>query len=90
MASLDPVASQAVKHLIDLAPVEGDPTRVVATLELLCGCTITRTIAEDRIVERASGERFAVGKYPCPQDHPVRAPPSEGRGGHSSSTPIGS
>jgi hypothetical protein len=78
VACSDPVASQAVHRLIDVSPLAGDPTRVVATLELQCGCTITRTLPEDRIVERGpSGERFAVGKYPCPQGHPVRARQSE-------------
>jgi hypothetical protein len=77
VACLDPVASQAVQRLIDVGPVAGDPTRVAVTLELQCGCTITRTLPEDRIVERGpSGERFAVGKYPCPRGHPVRAPAS--------------
>lgn len=69
------MASQAVRRLIDATP---DPvgSGVVATLELQCGCTVVRTLPDDRIVERPSGERFAVGKIPCPAGHPVRAPAS--------------
>jgi hypothetical protein len=68
------MASQAVRRLIDVTPAPGDPTVVVATLELQCGCQVVRTLPDDRIVERPGGERFAVGKIPCPVDHPVRAP----------------
>lgn len=46
----------------------------VAELELACGCVVTRTIARDRILETNEGERRAIGKYPCPLDHPVRRP----------------
>lgn len=71
---LDPVASHAVRRLLGLAPSADDPQQVVVTVELMCGCRVTRTIAEDRIVERPGGERFVVGKVPCPQGHPVRRP----------------
>ncbi|MCA9710951.1 MAG: hypothetical protein KDK70_34235 [Myxococcales bacterium] len=67
------MASQAVRRLLELHPTP-DPAHVVATLELQCGCRVTRTLPEDRIVERPGGERFAVGKIPCPQGHPVRPP----------------
>lgn len=43
-----------------------------ATLLLACGCEVTRTIARDRILFTEDGERRAIGKYPCPLDHPVR------------------
>lgn len=72
--SLDLVASQPVRRLLDLGPDPDDSTRVCATVELTCGCTVTRSLPEDRIVERPGGEHFAVGKIPCPHDHPVRAP----------------
>lgn len=72
--SLDLVASQPVRRLLDLGPDPDDSTRVRATVELSCGCQVTRSLAEDRIVERPGGEHFAVGKIPCPQGHPVRAP----------------
>lgn len=74
MASLDPVPSHAVRRLLDLGPDPDDPTRVLATLELMCGCRVTRSLPEDRVVERPGGERFMVGKVPCPQGHPVRPP----------------
>lgn len=66
------MASQAVRRLFDAKPTPGDPTTVEATLELQCGCRLVLTLPEDRIVERPGGERFAVGKIPCPQGHPVR------------------
>lgn len=57
-----------------LSVAEGDSatTRLV-TLRLACGCVVTRTIAADRLLE-LSGERRAVGKYPCPERHPVVRP----------------
>jgi len=67
------MASHAVRRLIELRALADDPTRLEATLELQCGCRVTRTIAEDRVVERPGGERFVVGKIPCPERHPVRA-----------------
>jgi hypothetical protein len=76
------MASQAVRRLFDATPAPDEPGAVVATVELQCGCQVVVKLAEDRIVERPGGERFAVGKIPCPSGHPV--------GGHSSSTPMGS
>ncbi|MCA9653412.1 MAG: hypothetical protein H6712_05680 [Myxococcales bacterium] len=67
--------SHSVRRLIALEPAP-QPDSVIATVELVCGCRVTRTISEDRIVERPDGERFAVGKIPCPVGHPVRAPSS--------------
>ena len=67
--------SHAVRRLITVEPA-AEPSRVVVTVELLCGCEITRTIGEDRILDRPGGERFAVGKLPCPVGHPVRPPPA--------------
>jgi hypothetical protein len=65
------VVSQAAIRLLDAAPVPGQPHLVHATIELRCGCRISETIAADRILERESGERFAVGKYRCPRRHPA-------------------
>lgn len=67
------MASQAVRRLLDATPT-ADGTAVDATLELQCGCRVVRTLPEDRLVERPNGERFVVGKYPCPEGHPVRPP----------------
>lgn len=73
MASWDPMPGHAVRRLIAVEPA-ADPSQVVVTVELVCGCELTTTIGEDRIVERPGGERFAVGKLPCPVRHPVRRP----------------
>lgn len=67
--------SHAVRRLLDLEPGD-DPERVRATVELQCGCTVIVTIGADRIVERPGGERFAVGKIPCPVGHLVQRPSS--------------
>lgn len=66
------MVSQAAARLLDADPVPGEPDLVEATIELRCGCRITERIAADRILERPDGERFAVGKYRCPERHPVR------------------
>lgn len=66
------MASHAVRRLIDATPAQGDPSAVAVTLELQCGCRIERFVPEDRVVERPGGERFVVGKYPCPAGHPVQ------------------
>ncbi|MCH9687475.1 MAG: hypothetical protein K0V04_38935 [Deltaproteobacteria bacterium] len=68
------MASHAVQRLLSSTPSPDDSTRVEVCVELACGCRLTRTIAADRIVERPGGESFAVGKFPCPLDHPVRRP----------------
>ncbi|MCX4243128.1 hypothetical protein [Paraliomyxa miuraensis] len=68
------MASQAVRRVFELRPRGDDRSRVVASLELQCGCPLTVEVAEDRVVERPDGERFVVGKFPCPAGHPVRAP----------------
>lgn len=67
------MASHAVRRVLSLLPA-ALPAQVDATLELQCGCQVSRTIAEDRVVQRPDGERFVVGKLPCPIGHPVRRP----------------
>ncbi|MEM1414611.1 MAG: hypothetical protein AAGH15_06915 [Myxococcota bacterium] len=47
------------------------PGRVHARLRLACGCEFEKEIAADRVQELEGGGRLAVGKYPCPNDHPV-------------------
>jgi|GEM_PF-1212809 len=61
-----------------LAETQEPDGRVRARLRLVCGCVIERAVASDRILEAEDGRRFAVGKYPCPLDHPVgpRPPPT--------------
>jgi hypothetical protein len=51
----------------------GEPSTRVATLELACGCVVTRTIAADRLLDLGGASR-AVGKYSCPENHPVQRP----------------
>jgi hypothetical protein len=50
--------------------------RAEVTLELVCGCVIARRLDGNRLVIAEDGVRLAVGKYPCPKGHPVRAPVS--------------
>lgn len=66
------MASQAAVAIRELRILE-QADRVIATLELACGCVVTREIVRDRIVDDVDPPR-AVGKYPCPQGHPVRSP----------------
>ncbi|GAC1604911.1 MAG: hypothetical protein NVS4B10_18130 [Myxococcales bacterium] len=47
------------------------PGRLEATLRLACGCRVTRTLPDDRILDGEAGARYAVGKFPCPAGHPV-------------------
>ena len=78
------MASHAAVSLVSETPVPGTPVRVEAVLKLACGCTVTRVIAADRVAETTSGERIPVGKYPCPEGHPVnppRKPPLKGKEG---------
>lgn len=65
------MASQAAVAIRELQPAESSG-RVIATLELACGCVVTREIARDRILDDIEPPR-AVGKYPCPEGHPVRS-----------------
>ena len=68
------MVSQAARALLSEAPVPGEPGQVRVTLQLVCGCTVERNIAADRIIATVEGKRLAVGKYPCPLDHPARPP----------------
>jgi hypothetical protein len=61
------MVAQAAVAILSLAPA--GPGRVQARLRLACGCTVDRELNEDRVLERDDGERFVVGKYPCPEGH---------------------
>ncbi len=64
----------AVRRIVhELALPDG---RVQASLELQCGCLITRRLDEHRLFTADDGARLAVGKYPCVQAHPVARPVS--------------
>ena len=71
------MVAQAAQALREVAPA--GPGRLRARLLLVCGCEIERELAEDRVITRADGSRFAIGKYPCPAGHPA------GPGGGSAS-----
>ncbi len=47
----------------------GDGWKVRARLK--CGCEVALTVPEDRVVEVIGGGKILVGKYRCPNDHPV-------------------
>lgn len=61
------MAAQAAVAILSLSMA--GPGRVSARLRLACGCTVDRELSEDRVLEREGGEKFIVGKYPCPEDH---------------------
>lgn len=48
--------------------------QIKARLLLACGCVIEMAVASDRILSTVDGSRRAVGKYPCPREHPVCKP----------------
>ncbi|MBM4776908.1 MAG: hypothetical protein GQE15_04320 [Archangiaceae bacterium] len=48
--------------------------RTNVEFELVCGCVITRTLDEHRLITAEDGVRLVIGKYPCPVGHPVRRP----------------
>jgi hypothetical protein len=66
------LVAQAAVAILSLA--SAGPGRLSARLRLACGCTVDRELDEDRVLEREDGEKFIVGKYPCPEGH---------RGGHA-------
>jgi hypothetical protein len=60
------MAAQRALRLLHAEPLDTD--RVMATLELGCGCVVTRAIAADRIQQTVEGATLVAGKFPCP-DH---------------------
>ena len=63
------MVAQAAQEVREVAPA--GPGRLRARLLLVCGCEVERELAEDRVLTRGDGSRFAVGKYPCPRGHPA-------------------
>ncbi|MCA9573988.1 MAG: hypothetical protein H6726_00660 [Sandaracinaceae bacterium] len=62
------MATQRALRLLACAPLPpaSDGTeRVRATIELGCGCVVTRDMAADRIQQTVSGDTLVVGKFPC-------------------------
>ena len=39
--------------------------------QLRCGCEVALMVPADRVVESVDGKQILVGKYPCPNQHPV-------------------
>ncbi len=63
------MASQAVQQLLEESrPADG---RLRVRLKLVCGCEVEKTVEADRVIDTVDGLRLAVGKYPCPLEHPV-------------------
>jgi hypothetical protein len=48
--------------------------RVLVTGELACGCRIEVEVDDERLIDTGGEQPLLVGKYPCPQKHPVRRP----------------
>jgi hypothetical protein len=62
------VSQSAVRIVSEGAPSEGKtPVRLL----LACGCEIDTRLDENRLITALDGARLAIGKYPCPKDHPV-------------------
>jgi len=60
---------QVVRKILYLGPAPGDDDSVVVTMDLTCGCEVTRVLSERRIV-RQEGSRCTVkGDVPCPKGH---------------------
>ena len=61
------MASQRALRLLECTPLPGPGAtgEVEATLELGCGCVVTRRLAADRIVRSVDGVTLVVGKFSC-------------------------
>ncbi len=66
------MASQAVAKLLHESPLEDG--RLHVRFRLVCGCEVELDVAADRVLDTTDGLRLAVGKYPCPNGHPVKRP----------------
>jgi len=64
------MAPQRALQLLQAEPLCAG--RVRATLQLFCGCVVTRDVAADRIQTTVDGATLVVGKFPCP-DHAQRS-----------------
>ena len=66
------MASQAARALLKVT--FGPEGQVALELELVCGCRLEVMTAADRVVTTVNGLTLAVGKFPCPNGHPVQRP----------------
>lgn len=65
------VSQSAVRIVSEGPPSEG---KTPVRLQLACGCEIDTRLDENRLITAVDGTRLAIGKYPCPKDHPVTRP----------------
>ena len=66
------MASQAaVKIFQELELSDG---RTEVRFALTCGCEVTVALDEHRLITAVDGARLVIGKYPCPNGHPVTRP----------------
>jgi hypothetical protein len=63
--------SHGSREVRSVAPIAGGRVRVRFVLD--CGCELERELADDRLIETPDG-LLLVGKYPCPERHPVTPP----------------
>lgn len=68
------MAMQTVRKVLFLGPAEEDETLAVATMELTCGCRVTREVRRERLREISEAGYLVDGEEPCPVGHDV--PPS--------------
>lgn len=61
---------QVVRKVLYLGPAPDDDSSVVVTMELTCGCEITRILSERRITSVSGGSAVVKGDIPCPKGHP--------------------
>ncbi|MCA9654856.1 MAG: hypothetical protein H6712_06065 [Myxococcales bacterium] len=72
---------QTVRKVLFMGPCSHDDNSLVTTMELTCGCQVTRTIRGSRV--RSLGDSGVVirGEEECPKGHEL--PASLRRGGPS-------
>ncbi len=66
------MASQSATALLGEEALEGGRLRI--RVRLVCGCELSVEVAADRVLDTVDGLRLPVGKFPCPNGHPVRRP----------------
>lgn len=63
------VATQRVNRILFKGPARGDETAAVITAQLSCGCVLTTTVHEARIVVGEDRSLSFRGDLECPQGH---------------------
>lgn len=83
------MAMQTARKVLFLGPCPEDDGSVVVTVELTCGCRITRVLEDARIRTLAGGGQIVNGELPCPKDHEVPASIRKARGSSLVSRALG-